>query len=165
MFTGSVRPNELRQVLSSVMLRRAKAEVLSQLPQKRRRMIPLELPPGALQSAENVQGGDEDKGDKGYQSAYARVGLAKAELAAEYVDMLCEALPSEDKLLVFFHHEVVGSILEAKLKAIQISHVRIDGKTPPAKRELEAARFQEDASVRIAVLWPHSLPRSKSPPK
>ena len=36
-FSGSVRPTELRKVLSSVTLRREKGEVLSELPQKRRR--------------------------------------------------------------------------------------------------------------------------------
>lgn len=149
MFSGSVRPSELRQVLSSVMIRREKAEVLRQLPQKRRRTVPLELPPVAALQWE----GDAEvqRVEKGWQSVYARVGLAKADIAADYIEMLASSL-DKDKLLVFFHHEVVGNIIEARVQQAKIGHVRIDGKTPAVKRGLEACRFQEDPSVRIAVL-------------
>lgn len=160
-FTGSVRPSELRQLLSTVMLRRGKAEVLSQLPPKRRRSVPLELPmaPEDLQWHGDAQGIQEEekeeekesKGYQSYQSVYARVGLAKAEVAAEYVEMLLDSM-SESKVLVFFHHELVGNIIENKLKHSKVAYVRIDGKTPQVRREAEVLRFQEQPSVRIAVL-------------
>lgn len=158
-FTGSVRPSELRQLLSTVMLRRGKAEVLSQLPPKRRRSVPLELPvaPEDLQwhgDAQGIQEADEEKESKGYQSyqsVYARVGLAKAEVAADYVEMLLDSM-NDSKVLVFFHHEVVGNIIENKLKHSKVAYVRIDGKTPQVRREAEVLRFQEQPSVRIAVL-------------
>lgn len=155
-FTGSVRPSELRQLLSTVMLRRGKAEVLSQLPPKRRRSVPLELPvaPEELQwqgDAQGIQDEEESKAYQSYQSVYARVGLAKAEVAADYVEMLLDSM-NDSKVLVFFHHEVVGNIIENKLKQSKVAYVRIDGKTPQVRREAEVLRFQEQPSVRIAVL-------------
>ena len=115
-----------------------------------RRTVPLELPP-VTEPLEWEGDPEAQHADKGWQAVYARVGLAKADVAADYIEMLANCL-EKDKLLVFFHHEVVGNILEAKLKQAKIEHVRIDGKTPATKRGLEAARFQEDPSIRIAVL-------------
>ena len=148
-FTGSVRPGELRQLLSLVMLRRGKAEVLSQLPPKTRRTVPLEVP--TVASLQWDEGHVEKHEGKGFQSTYARVGMAKAELAADYIQMLVESA-QENKVLVFFHHEMVGNIIENKFKHSKIAYVRLDGKTPSGKRDAEVVRFQEQLSVRLALL-------------
>eukprot|EP00930_Biecheleria_cincta_P086319 TRINITY_DN75630_c0_g1_i1.p1 TRINITY_DN75630_c0_g1~~TRINITY_DN75630_c0_g1_i1.p1 ORF type:complete len:858 (+),score=157.19 TRINITY_DN75630_c0_g1_i1:37-2574(+) len=138
-FTGTLRPQELSQALRGVMLRRRKADVLNQLPPKRWRSVPLEL------------AGEEELNFKGdFGSTYARLALAKSRPVTEYVDMLVQALPSPDKLLVFFHHEVMGDALQAKLQAEFC--MRIDGKTPQSSREQAVTRFQEDPSVRVALL-------------
>ena len=73
---------------------------------------------------------EDDLEGQGYQSMYARVGLAKADLVADYIETLVDS-SQDDKMLVFFHHEMVGNIIENKLKQLKVAHVRIDGKTPP----------------------------------
>merc|ERR1712232_48776 len=75
---------------------------------------------------------------------------AKSRPVAEYVEMLLQALPLQDKLLVFFHHEVMGDALQSKLDAELCT--RIDGKTAQSFREQAVTRFQEDPNVRVALL-------------
>jgi len=147
-FTGSVRESELSQVLGTVMVRRRKADVLSQLPRKVWRTIPLELTASAQEMAS--LGADSC----GFARKYAGVGTLKAGPAAEYVTMLLEALPEEDKLLLFFHHEAVGNILQDKLRSAGSDDflVRVDGKTAQAERERSVTRFQEDPQIRVALL-------------
>ena len=151
-FTGSVRPKELRQILSGICVRRSKGEVLSELPAKRWRTIPLALEvPSVLDSLQCSGLQEDDLEGQGYQSMYARVGLAKADLVADYIETLVDS-SQDDKMLVFFHHEMVGNIIENKLKQLKVAHVRIDGKTPQTQRDSDVARFQDEPCVRIALL-------------
>ena len=69
------------------------------------------------------------------------VGLAKAEVAKEYVKNL---IPAGEKLLVFGHHHDVLDYLEDFLKKEKIGYERVDGTTANKLRQPAVDRFQED---------------------
>ena len=68
----------------------------------------------------------------------------------EYVFDLFE---SGQKFLVFGHHkEVLDAVEEAVRKTLKTDFIRIDGSTPPSKRQILVNRFQEKDKVRVAIL-------------
>jgi len=70
-FSGSRRTQELRELLGTVMVRRRKADVLIELPPKRWRTVPIEIPQKSLRKA----------GYGGMQQAFADLGDAKADVS------------------------------------------------------------------------------------
>eukprot|EP00927_Polykrikos_kofoidii_P055896 TRINITY_DN50082_c0_g1_i1.p1 TRINITY_DN50082_c0_g1~~TRINITY_DN50082_c0_g1_i1.p1 ORF type:complete len:744 (-),score=119.89 TRINITY_DN50082_c0_g1_i1:433-2433(-) len=168
-WAGAIRKEELNALLlDTVMIRRRKIEVLSQLPSKRRREITLDasrLDKVKMKELQHLQGtvpfskianaGEASKGENGLGAApqimacFKLTAEAKVEAVLEYLDHL---LGHVEKLLVFGHHYVVLDGIEKKLVSGGIGHIRIDGKTLQARRNDLVEQFQNDSSIRVAVL-------------
>lgn len=92
----------------------------------------------------------------GIGQAFAELGDAKVGAVGDYVEVLLEALPAEEKLLLFAHHHSVLDKLEARVVALGGAgpsfYVRVDGQTPIPMREEAVSRFQDDPDVRVALL-------------
>eukprot|EP00741_Cyanophora_paradoxa_P017603 tig00021012_g17003.t1 len=101
---------------------------------------------------------------------YTETGLAKIKIVQEYVRDLLEA---DVKFLIFGHHAAMLDGIQHACEARpapprpapprpappRLSHlgekaqfIRIDGSTPPAKRQELAERFQKDPRVKVAIL-------------
>jgi hypothetical protein len=155
-------------------VRRLKADVLTQLPPKRRECVRLELEAGAAAdmaaraadikaafaragAAERNAAAGDARGARDARHAAQREmsawwhasALAKASAAAAYV---AELLEGGAKLLVFAHHAAVLDALEEAVRASRVGYIRMDGSTPSRERHAAVARFQADASVRCALL-------------
>ena len=145
-----------------LMLRRLKADVLTQLPPKRREAVRLDL--GAAATAEMAArraaaaaaqaGGAATRETRfaahsALHAWWTASGAAKAEAAAAYV---LEALEGGAKVLVFAHHMAMLDTLETAVRGARVPYVRLDGSTPSRDRHAAVARFQSDASVRAALL-------------
>eukprot|EP01101_Sappina_pedata_P009737 TRINITY_DN5775_c0_g1_i1.p1 TRINITY_DN5775_c0_g1~~TRINITY_DN5775_c0_g1_i1.p1 ORF type:complete len:200 (-),score=41.12 TRINITY_DN5775_c0_g1_i1:201-743(-) len=77
-------------------------------------------------------------------------GIAKVTYVNEY---LKEMLHDESmKILVFAHHKKVIQDICHMLEKEEIDHISISGETPVNKRQDFVDKFQEDPSVRVAVL-------------
>lgn len=159
-FRGCSNPDELHTLVkSTVMIRRLKADVLPQLPPKRRQQVLLELDPKSMHSIravmkelDDLQSGMDPAKDPMEQNilmnkAYMETAKAKVQAVQDYIDTLLEG---DCKFLVFAHHRVLLDAVEEKVK--KVGYIRIDGKTPHALRPDLVKSFQDQENVRVAVL-------------
>eukprot|EP00605_Chrysophyceae_sp_TOSAG23-4_P000620 GSChrysophyteH1.ASY1.ANO1.699.1 assembled CDS len=170
-FSGASNTHELHLILTdTLMIRRLKKNILKNLPQKRRSIVPVELSDadnqelGALlqevRLAEEAARNENQEVDEAelkkhrmtaLMSLFTKSGVAKLP---KIIDKLEEFLlkKSNGKVLVFGHHLAVLRGLSAFLDANLHDYIRIDGGTPPADRANLINQFQTNPSIRVAVL-------------
>uniref|UniRef100_A0A8D0C7P2 Zinc finger RANBP2-type containing 3 n=1 Tax=Salvator merianae TaxID=96440 RepID=A0A8D0C7P2_SALMN len=162
---GASNLEELHQLLNSIMIRRLKNEVLTQLPPKIRQRIPFDLPQAAavelnasLEEWERLRRASRlDSTESDFVQVmslitrmFKQTAIAKAGAVKDYIKMLLE----NDKLkfLVFAHHL---SMLQACTEAViesKVRYIRIDGSVPSAERINLVNQFQKDPDTRVAIL-------------
>ncbi|KAK7104878.1 DNA annealing helicase and endonuclease ZRANB3-like [Littorina saxatilis] len=177
---GASNLEELQQRLESIMIRREKSKVLTQLPPKQRQKIlfPLkdsntkkeivatfaELKPLLKKSksplAADLRGGGPDGVNapeqqdtnilSRIQRLYKLTGEAKVGPTREYIQMLCENVNL--KFLVFAYHHNMMDGLQQTLWDKKVKFVRIDGHTKPSERQMYVQQFQNDKDTRVAIL-------------
>lgn len=148
------------------MIRRRKAEVLPQLPSKRRQQLFLSLPAddaakikrhaNELSAVSGMGAGGDMRGLGTEQmllinKLYMATAEAKIKAVQEYVRCLLEG-NEESKFLVFAHHKCLLDGVEEQVARCKVRSIRIDGATDPRLRDDLRKRFQEDPATRIAVL-------------
>ena len=170
--TGLSNADELHEKLKTVMIRRLKCDVLSELPPKQRCIIPVKIQKSkhvkeckdiisrlneTRLAVDSLVGDDASNANFEARSllmqAYKASGCGKAQAVADYVvDWLCGS--GTQKVLVFAHHkEVLDTIEEAVSKALKgVGHIRIDGSVNPADRASRVKKFQNKPQVRLALL-------------
>ncbi|GMT19734.1 hypothetical protein PFISCL1PPCAC_11031, partial [Pristionchus fissidentatus] len=160
---GATNSEELSAILQRrLMIRRLKSEVLKDLPAKIREIIYLSsdeissrMEKCRLTSARAFDaGGSVNLNDESLLEYYTHTGTAKARPVCEHIINNYFREDSEDtrKILVFGHHQIVLDTIEHTLSQRNITSIRIDGSTPTHKRGGLCTSFQEDSSVRVAVL-------------
>ncbi|XP_054646428.1 DNA annealing helicase and endonuclease ZRANB3 isoform X2 [Dunckerocampus dactyliophorus] len=164
---GASNLDELHQRLSQIMIRRLKAEVLSQLPPKIRQRIPFDLPKEAAKEAV-ASFAEWERLMKGCRSEvaalnnpftevmslitqmYKQTAIAKAGAVKDYIKMMLEA--EHLKFLVFAHHlTMLQACTEAAIEA-KAGYIRIDGSVPSSERIQLVHKFQNDPDTRVAIL-------------
>ncbi|XP_061861162.1 DNA annealing helicase and endonuclease ZRANB3 isoform X2 [Colius striatus] len=162
---GASNLEELHQLLSEIMIRRLKNDVLTQLPPKVRQRIPFDLPQAAAKNL-NATFAEWEKLMRNLNSdatesqfsqvmnlitrMYKETAVAKAGAVKDYIKMMLE----NDKLkfLVFAHHL---SMLQACTEAVienKVRYIRIDGSVPSVERTRLVNQFQKDPDTRVAIL-------------
>ncbi|XP_008049715.2 DNA annealing helicase and endonuclease ZRANB3 [Carlito syrichta] len=158
---GASNLNELHQLLSDIMIRRLKTEVLTQLPPKIRQRIPFDLPSAAAKEL-NASFEEWEKLMRAPNSGatetvmglithmFKQTAIAKAGAVKDYIKMM---LQNESlKFLVFAHHL---SMLQACTEAVienKTRYIRIDGSVPSSERIHLVNQFQKDPDTRVAIL-------------
>ncbi|XP_072226584.1 DNA annealing helicase and endonuclease ZRANB3 [Leuresthes tenuis] len=164
---GASNLEELHQRLSQIMIRRLKAEVLTQLPPKIRQRIPFDLPKDAAKEA-SASFAEWERLMKGLGSGvsatdnpftevmslvtrmYKQTAVAKAGAVKDYIKMMLEA--EQLKFLVFAHHlTMLQACTEAAIEA-KAGYIRIDGSVPSSERNQLVHKFQNDPETRVAIL-------------
>ncbi|KFZ66160.1 SWI/SNF-related matrix-associated actin-dependent regulator of chromatin subfamily A-like 1, partial [Antrostomus carolinensis] len=159
-YSGSSNLTELKILLEeSIMIRRLKSDVLSQLPAKQRKMVVV-APEGISAKTKAVLAAEAKKMVKGYESKqkekeallqfYNRTAEAKIHSVIEYILELLES--GNDKFLVFAHHKIVLDAIVAELEKKHVEYIRIDGSTPSAERQSLCQKFQCSERQVVAVL-------------
>ncbi|XP_060767688.1 DNA annealing helicase and endonuclease ZRANB3 isoform X2 [Neoarius graeffei] len=164
---GASHLDELHQRLSEIMIRRLKAEVLTQLPAKIRQRIPFDLPKEAAKEASSSLetweslmrslGSGESENENPFTQVmalitqmYKQTAVAKAGAVKDYIKMMLET--EQLKFLVFAHHlSMLQACTEAVIEA-KAGYIRIDGSVPSAERIQLVHRFQNDPETRVAIL-------------
>ncbi|KAM3585176.1 uncharacterized protein V6R79_009542 [Siganus canaliculatus] len=164
---GASNLKELHQRLSQIMIRRLKADVLSQLPPKIRQRIPFDLPKEASKEAstsfaqwerlmKELRSGVADTDNPFTQvmglvtQMYKQTAVAKAGAVKDYIKMMLEA--EQLKFLVFAHHlTMLQACTEAVIEA-KAAYIRIDGSVPSSERIQLVHKFQSDPDTRVAIL-------------
>ena len=155
--TGHSNLAELQQKLrSSLMIRREKAMVLWQLPNKTRQVVPLKIDRTDLAELNSVIAPDMSYGDAMSKlregsiefdtiSKYRRMlGEAKVDACIEHISGL---LKNVDKLVVFaWHKHVVTALSDAFPRSLLIT-----GGTPVKHRQGIVERFQNDKNVNLFI--------------
>lgn len=167
---GCSRKEELHALMRcSVMVRRVKAQVLKQLPAKRRERVKLSVSDAALGTVrllfkelqELKQRSKRAGSDEGLTKSlhaseqalisqmYRESAVAKQEAVLEWLEPCLEA---DCKVLVFAHHTTMLDALSNFFKKKKVGFVRIDGHVASVKRLGLVKDFQEQKSIRMAVL-------------
>ncbi|NWQ98802.1 ZRAB3 endonuclease, partial [Burhinus bistriatus] len=162
---GASNLEELHQLLSEIMIRRLKNDVLTQLPPKVRQRIPFDRPQAAAKNLNTtfaeweklMRNLNSDATESHFSQVmnlitrmYKETAIAKAGAVKDYIKMMLE----NDKLkfLVFAHHL---SMLQACTEAVienKVRYIRIDGSVPSAERIHLVNQFQKDPDTRVAIL-------------
>lgn len=160
-FAGSSNSEELRLVLNkTLMIRRVKDLVLSQLPPKIRSSVQLDV--SGIKLNEN-----QKKNIKEAKKAVAETGLSGVERHYRLLELfhdtalikapavltyISDLLESDKKFLVFVHHQSIMNAIEMHLEQKNIDFIRIDGKTTSEQRQIQVNRFQTTISCKVALL-------------
>jgi SNF2 family DNA or RNA helicase len=160
-FTGSTNAKELHEKLtSSIMLRRLKADVLPELPDKARSFIPISLDNlGEYRAAERdfiafvrAQKGREAAKRASNAQALAEIEglkqLAVKGKLVESVGWIADFLETDAKLVVFATHKFVIDALMAAFKNVA---VKVDGSVTGVNRQRAVDEFQTNPNVRLFV--------------
>ncbi|KAG0615425.1 hypothetical protein M758_5G040200 [Ceratodon purpureus] len=168
MYQGSSNLQELHALVkSTVMIRRLKKDVLSELPQKRRQQVFVSLEDkgirlmkslfceleGIKNSIKNCKEDDFEKMKYSEKQLlnkiYTESAAVKLPAVQEYLTTMIDA---ECKFLVFAHHQSMLDGIEQLFMKKKVGHIRIDGGTPQSARQALVTRFQENDNVSAAVL-------------
>uniref|UniRef100_A0A672QVX6 SWI/SNF-related matrix-associated actin-dependent regulator of chromatin subfamily A-like protein 1 n=1 Tax=Sinocyclocheilus grahami TaxID=75366 RepID=A0A672QVX6_SINGR len=166
-YSGSSHLSELKLLLEeSLMLRRLKSEVLSQLPAKQRKVVTVTtdginsrtkaaLSAAAKELARGYHSKSQEK--EALMVFFNHTAEAKIRAIVEYISDMLEC--GREKFLVFAHHKLVLDSITKELAekccavCVQgISYIRIDGSTASAERQQLCDRFQSSQKSCVAVL-------------
>ena len=159
--SGSSNTEELHQILStSIMIRRLKTDVLSDLPDKIRSFIPIELTNrDRYTEAERnfIKFIKETKGEEAARKAKAAEHLVKVEALKQVavqgklktaITWIQDFLEIERKLVVFSMHT---DVIERLLEEFPGIAVRYDGKMSGIEKDRAIGQFQTDPSIRLFI--------------
>ncbi|XP_055727925.1 SWI/SNF-related matrix-associated actin-dependent regulator of chromatin subfamily A-like protein 1 isoform X1 [Salvelinus fontinalis] len=159
-YSGSSNLGELKLMLEeSLMLRRLKSEVLSQLPAKQRKVVTVTTDgintrtKAALSAAANDLAKGQHNHNKMKEALlvfFNHTAEAKIKAIMEYIMDMLEC--GREKFLVFAHHKLVLDAITTELGEKGIDYIRIDGSTPSAERQQLCNRFQFTDNSCVAVL-------------
>ncbi|NWR57683.1 ZRAB3 endonuclease, partial [Bucorvus abyssinicus] len=162
---GASNLEELHRLLSKIMIRRLKNDVVTQLPPKVRQRIPFDLPQAAAKNLNTtfaeweklMRKLNSDATESHFSQVmnlitrmYKETAIAKAGAVKDYIKMMLQN--DTLKFLVFAHHL---SMLQACTEAVienKVRYIRIDGSVPSAERIHLVNQFQKDPDTRVAIL-------------
>lgn len=168
--SGASNLQELNMLLrGSILIRRKKEDVLTQLPDKQRQVIWVQTTPKIMkdvkkaldkfQHASAAANGAQDENSaaqlrRAAQAAqnelYTLSGEAKIGAILEFCRDTSE---SGHKFIVFGHHGVVMDPVHDYLtRKLKLGVIRIDGKTPQQSRQDLCTKFQTDPQCKVALL-------------
>lgn len=160
-FSGASNTEELHKKLTeTVMIRRMKSEVLSELPPKIRSFTPIEMKNRSnYNRAERdfISYVQETKGAGAAKKAKAAEALAKIEglkqISVEEklpgcIQWIQDFLEVNDKLVVFANHKIVIEELMTEFKGIA---VKIDGSVATDKRQEIVEQFQTNKQIKLFI--------------
>uniref|UniRef100_A0A2N9E6B8 Helicase C-terminal domain-containing protein n=1 Tax=Fagus sylvatica TaxID=28930 RepID=A0A2N9E6B8_FAGSY len=138
-YQGASNHEELHNLMkATVMIRRLKKDVLSELPVKRRQQVFLDLAEKDMKQINAL-----------FREIYTNSAEVKIPAVLDYLGTVIEA---GCKFLIFAHHQpMIEAIYQFLLKK-KVGCIRIDGSTPPASRHALVTDFQEKDATRAAVL-------------
>lgn len=174
-FNGATNTKQLHKILTSnLMIRRKKSEVLKDLPEKIRMVVPLEINNQSkyrqaeediiaflknyhkdnewIKKIENRKTKEDKKrSDKSKRAAFLVQAEKLKQLAIEgkmkqIFNWIDDYLESGQKLVVFTRHKNIISKLTKRYSKIS---VKLDGSVSDKKRQLVVDQFQQDDKIRL----------------
>ncbi|CAN6199966.1 unnamed protein product [Urochloa humidicola] len=168
-FQGASNHEELHNLMkATVMIRRLKKDVLSQLPVKRRQQIFLDLSEKdvkhvralfreletlkiKIESADSKEMFDSLKFAQKNLITKLYTDSATAKIPA-VLDFLGTIIEADCKFLIFAHHQNMIEAIEQYLLKKKVKCIKIDGQTPVTIRQTLVTDFQNKDDIKAAVL-------------
>lgn len=161
-FTGATNLDELQEKLrSSFMVRRLKADVLKELPPKRRQVVILEAEGNLrdLIKREKAAYAQLEKAQKEGKSKLESISVDMTQMSALrketaiakvplIVETLRDMLENEEKLVVMCHHD---DVVQALQKEFGNDAVSLNCNTPQKLRDPNVVRFQTDPTCKLFI--------------
>jgi SWI/SNF-related matrix-associated actin-dependent regulator 1 of chromatin subfamily A len=160
-FSGASNTAELHNILTStIMLRRKKSEVLSDLPQKTRVVVPIQISNRNKYNSANkdiLSWIRKQCGDEAAEKAKKAQALVKIEKLKQLVlegkmrhiiSWVEDFLNSGEKLVLLGTHKSFVREISGKFKDISVI---ISGDTPPEEKQTAIDRFQGDPECKFLV--------------
>lgn len=159
-FRAATNREELAERLSTVMIRRLKSEVLDQLPELTRTIVPMDISEMGeykrLEKEVYEAIKSMDSHHKGYfvnaldklSLLRRHIGDAKARASISWISNFMDT--TDNKLVVYCHHHAVVDYLFKELYHYGIT--TITGKVRPKERADRITKFQRDNSPRIILI-------------
>jgi len=169
-FSGAANLDELQTRLrQSIMVRRLKADVLTELPRKIRQIIELEAVTAAQRAAVKAEKSLElskAESEEAYRSAVERLSdatrvdfaemarlrhetaIAKAPLVVEHVQGVIEDNNGYKVIIGAHHHDMIGALMEG---LAEFDPVRLTGKESEQERQAAVDRFQADPACKVFI--------------
>jgi len=149
-YKGVSNLDELRERLSTFMIRHRKEDVLKQLPKKQRIPIYFDMDAQSRASYDKMEDELLAQDSKIHQFSYlAKMKQSLMEIKIEtVVQFIKDMLEVEDKVVVFAFHTKMFNILMDEFKG---QCVGIDGSTPTEKRQGMIDSFQKDDKTRVFI--------------
>ena len=148
--SGASNLDELSELLSTCMLRRTKAQVLSELPPKVRSVVALDHKQPAQFKGLTLKDLTAHFEHKIYIEGLADLLQTAARMklpqAMQFIDGLLE---ETHKVVVFYWHRSVGDDLENRMKRYGV--VRIDGRTSAGAIAQAKHQFQKQHGTRVML--------------
>jgi SWI/SNF-related matrix-associated actin-dependent regulator 1 of chromatin subfamily A len=158
---GASNTQELHQLLvDTIMIRRKKADVLEDLPDKTRAFVPFDLDNQSeynKASSSFLEWVKATKGKEAVTSARAAETLAQIEALRQIavrgkmkmaIEWVRDVISSGEKLVLFGIHKFV---IDEIMNAFPGISVKIDGSTSPNKRQEIVQTFQTDPTIKLFV--------------
>jgi len=154
-FLGATNIDKLHELIQPLMLRRLKADVLPELPPKRKLIVPMELDKAELAS---YRGADKEfldwlrghlrAGIEGQQQLEKLKQLAYIAKRNAVIQWIKDYLATGEKLVVFTYHV---KALQDLVQIFKKEAVYLDGSVSGSKRQIAVDRFQNDDKVRLFI--------------
>lgn len=168
-YQGASNHEELHALMKkTVMIRRLKKDVLSELPRKCRQQIFLSLEDKGLKQMQalfsqlraiqrdiKVCKSDEEAKLLKYSENQLinKIYTESAEVKIPAVlDFLGTMIEAGCKFLVFSHHLSMMAAIEQFVVKKKVGYIKIDGSTPPSSRQTLVTQFQDREDIKVAVL-------------
>lgn len=169
MYQGASNHEELHNLIkATVMIRRLKKDVLSELPVKRRQQVfldledkdmrqinalfrELEVVKCKIKACKSKEEGESLKFSEKHiiNKIYTQSAEAKIPAVLDYLGTVIEA---GCKFIVFAHHQQMIDDIHTFLRKKKVGCIRIDGGTPAGSRQSLVTDFQEKDAIKAAVL-------------
>lgn len=153
--SGASNLEELNlRLRSTIMIRREKKDVLTQLPNKMYQIIPLEADKKAKNICDTLSKLDiEQLKEKPELGSVGEIAKLRHELALakidQCIDYIKEILESKQKLVLFAHHREIISKLSEVFK--EFNCVIFDGSCNMKEKNEAVEKFQNDQSCRVFI--------------
>lgn len=151
-FKGLSNASELHSLIAPYMIRRLKKDVLPELPEKVRSVVPMKVSRKDREYYDTVDMELEQAILNGESNALSKLEKLKQASFRAKIDSMIQwikdYLESEEKLVVFIWHKGSFEIVNEEFRKISVS---ITGDTPNKQRDKAVTRFQNDSKVKLFI--------------
>ena len=151
-FNGLSNAEELHEKISTLMIRRLKKDVLTELPPKQRIVVPMQISDYDRKLYDEVDRELQEALENKETNALVKLSaLKQASFQAKsksIIQWIKDYLEINNKLVVFVYHKATFDLLTKEFEKICVG---INGGTPNNQRQENVDKFQKDNKIKLFI--------------